>query len=355
MARGSSTSDAVQLNLFERRGPAVDARSGRDRRAPATEARPGSWAAFTRALAETLSVLGDSHKLILERKPAGVYVHAAAGTDTLRLEAVSNHYLQGADRLDRARTRRLRQLGWRPPTQAPGTGGDGGRARRGSPNWHRDLGGEVDYRAAAELLVATLRDVYDVGRPGRLTYDAFDADGRAILLPALGIDLETRDAGRPKEPAFLRPKGPDELRAAVLAALRAWTGHPDLELDKDGDLYLRRRDVSLLIRVVKDSPVIDLFSTVLRGAPPDPELLAALNELNNGHRFVEFTLTDSRVAAYAGVDAPLFVPELLTRAVGRVADAVEAVRADLRRRFAGRIAFEGDPAPRPQTEPEPVN
>ena len=56
MSRGSSTLDAVQMDLFEGRGPAGDARSGKDRRAATVpEPRPGSWPAFTRALAETLA------------------------------------------------------------------------------------------------------------------------------------------------------------------------------------------------------------------------------------------------------------------------------------------------------------
>ncbi len=134
-----------------------------------------------------------------------------------------------------------------------------------------------------------------------------------------------------------------------------WTGHSDLELGEDGDLWVKRRDVAVLIRVANEGPVVEVLSAVLRGAPPDPQLLAALNELNHGHRFVELTLADSRVVAYEAVDVPVFVPELLTRAISRIADAVEAVRTDLRRRFAGRIAFEGDPAPRPEAAPEVVN
>ena len=102
MSRGSSTLDAVQMDLFEGRGPAGDARSGKDRRAATVpEPRPGSWPAFTRALAETLAVLEDTQYLILDRKPAGIYVQVTAENAGLRIEAISNHYLEGVERCPR--------------------------------------------------------------------------------------------------------------------------------------------------------------------------------------------------------------------------------------------------------------
>ena len=358
MSRGSSSADAVQMDLFEGREATGDARSGKDRRAvKASDPRPGSWPAFTRALAETLAVLDGKQFLILERKPPGAYVQVAAQDDGgLRIEAASNHYLQGDERLDRARIRRLRQLGWLAPTHAPDTPKKTRRARKGSPNYYRDLTGEVDYGEAAGLLVATLREVYKVSRPSRLAYKAFDAKDRVILLPTLGIDPEPVSAERPEPPAQCRPKSPDELRAAVLAALKKWTGKPDLALDDDGTLTLTRNDgVSVHIGVGKETPVVDLFSTVLRGAEARLDLLEALNEINNKRRFVALTVLDSHIVACVSVDALPFVPEMVTRAVSHLADTVAATGNELRRRFAGVIAFEGEPATKPDTTPEAVN
>jgi len=206
------------------------------------------------------------------------------------------------------------------------------------------------------MLVATLREVYGVSRPSRLSYKAFDADDHVILLPTLGIDPEPPSARRPDPPAQCRPKNPGELRAAVLAALREWTGKPGLELDDDGTITLTRRDdVSVFIRVAEESPAVDLYSTVLKGAGPCPELLEALNERNIRSRFVMFTLKDARIVAYVGVDAKLFVPEILTRAVSWLANASAAARTELRQQFAGKIAFEGEPCPGPDNTPEAVN
>ena len=358
MSRGSISVDSVRTNGQEDPTPARGARPGRSRQtAPIPSPRPGSWLAFTRALAETLAVLDDKQYLILDRKPAGVYVQVAAGDDGgLRIEAVSNHYLQGDERLDRAKIRRLRALGWLAPTYVPDQPRKTKRPRKGSPNFYLDLEGEVDYAAVAGMLVATLREVYKVSRPGRLSYKAFDADDRMILLPTLGIDSQPGSTKRPDPPAQCRPTSPDDLRTAVLVALRERTGKPDLEFDDDGTLSLTRDDdVSVFIRVAEDTPVVDLFSNVLRGAEPSLELLEALNERNNKSRFVMFTLRASEIVAYTGVDAKLFVPEMLTRALGWIADASMATRTELRQLFAGKIAFEGENAPRSDNTPEAVN
>ena len=123
MSRGSSSPDTVRTDGSASCKPARSARPGRTRQAvPASAPRPGSWPAFTRALAETLAVLEEKQFLILERKRPGAYVQVAARDDGgLRIEAVSNHYLQGDDQLDRARIRRLRALGWLAPTYVPDT------------------------------------------------------------------------------------------------------------------------------------------------------------------------------------------------------------------------------------------
>jgi len=50
-----------------------------------------------------------------------------------------------------------------------------------------------------------------------------------------------------------------------------------------------------------------------------------------------------------------FHPGLLTRALTALADAVDATRAELRRRFARKLDFGDDPAPAPQPSQTTVN
>jgi hypothetical protein len=379
MPRSCSSDDTAQAGVGAGRVPArAPRRLGPPRSAPAAAARgeeapraaargarpaapagaplPRAWRVFTRALAGVLAALEDGQCLILARRQGGGYVQVAAEEGGgLRVEAVSNHYLEGSARLDRARTGRLRRLGWLPPTHAPGKKRLSRRERTGSPNFYRDLACEIDYAATAGLLVATLREVYGARSPGRLAYTAF-ADGRGdILLPTLGIEREKSGAAAAARPAPRQPGNAGELEGLVVGALKAWTGKDDWAFDGDGNLVLSRDGVGVLLRVARTLPFVDMFSTVLRDVEPSLELLEALNERNNDGRCVVLTVMGSRVVASLSVDASTFVPELLARAFAAVADTVEAARTELQRRFGGRAGLEDEPAQRPAAGPSAVN
>ena len=163
--------------------------------------------------------------------------------------------------------------------------------------------------------MTTLREVYGVRSPGRLTYKAFADGGTDILLPTLGIGRE-RPASAPAErPGPCRPKSAGELQGLVLEALKEWTGRTGQEFDDDGDLQLARGDVQVLVHVDRKIPFADVFSTVLFGVEPGAQLLEALNERNNAARCVVLTLMGTRVVASVSVDAAVFVPELFTNAL----------------------------------------
>jgi hypothetical protein len=357
MPRGSDSVHEVQPEVLADRAPAPGARSGRAKRAvPPAAPRPGSWPAFTRALAGVLAVLEDEQCLILQRTTGEGFVQVAAEAGgPLRLEAVSSHYLEGKARLDRARVRRLRQLGWLPPTHAPGKKKLTARERKGSPNFYIDLGGRVDHAAAAELLVTTLREVYGVRSPASLAYIAFADAGSDILLPTLGIGREQPSVVPEQRPVPRRPGNAGQLQGFILDALKAWTGRTGLEFDDDGDLLLSRGDVPVLLRVDRKAPFVDVFSTVLHDVEPCPELMEALNDRNNAARCVVLTLMGTRVVASVSVDAAVFVPELFKNALTALADAVEEARAELRPRFGGRTSFDGDPTPTSTTSEPRIN
>jgi hypothetical protein len=59
--------------------------------------------------------------------------------------------------------------------------------------------------------------------------------------------------------------------------------------------------------------------------------------------------------AYVGVDAKLFVPEILTRALSHLADTSASTGKELKQRFAGLMGLDDEPAPRPDATPEAVN
>jgi hypothetical protein len=57
----------------------------------------------------------------------------------------------------------------------------------------------------------------------------------------------------------------DDVRAAVVAAVRAMLGRDDLDFDAEGDIPIKRGDVMLFIRVLDDPLSVLVFAPVLVG------------------------------------------------------------------------------------------
>jgi hypothetical protein len=86
---------------------------------------------------------------------------------SLQVEAVSNAFLQGANRLSDQDEHRLRMLGWQPP------------ADQGRPNWMAVQATLVpDMAAAAQLGLDTLRTVFRVGDDDVLRLKMFSSPRR---------------------------------------------------------------------------------------------------------------------------------------------------------------------------------
>jgi hypothetical protein len=64
-------------------------------------------------------------------------------------------------------------LGWRRATEDPPELATEPGDPNGSPNFHRDVDAGEDLDAVAELIVRTLRDVYNIATPDLLHYQAF--------------------------------------------------------------------------------------------------------------------------------------------------------------------------------------
>ena len=195
-------------------------------------ARDAEWRNVTSRLAEALGCLEEGHFLFLEtRGDSACYPYyvkfAAGGGEGFRVEAVSNRFLSGWQRLDATAEGRLRRLGWRPPTDI----GDG------PANWWRCYPAGAPATDMAELVVATLRKAYEVPRPVALVYRAVSRDGEEILLPTLGIDHHKRRA---------------PLDERVDAALRDYLEVDEVIQDEDDDRPVRSGDAMVYVRVVAD-------------------------------------------------------------------------------------------------------
>jgi hypothetical protein len=150
------------------------------------------WATFTGSLASDLLRLREDDAIILHVADA-VYVQVIQLQAELRMEVRARPGSDGA----------VRALGWSPP--GPGA----------NENWNTGVAMPDDrdrYRAAAWLLVTTLRDVLGVADPATLRVKAFNVVG-AGKVTCTAVELADRDP----DPDGLNP-GLAEARAEIAAA-----------------------------------------------------------------------------------------------------------------------------------------
>jgi hypothetical protein len=143
------------------------------------------WERLTADLALCLADLTEDEYLILISKRKNYFVQfAAQGKFGMRVEAVSNAYLEAADdQLSADAYVRMGNLGWHIPNLLP----ESDHNPDGSPNFFMDLSNPVDFVAVSDLAVRTLRQVYGVGHPGNLKYKSFTSDGTQIRFPTLRV------------------------------------------------------------------------------------------------------------------------------------------------------------------------
>jgi hypothetical protein len=294
--------------------------------------RDTEWQNVTVRLAEALGCLEEGHYLCLEARADSPYhpyyvQFAADGDEGFLVEAVSNRFLTGWERLDATAEGRLRRLGWRPPTDI----GDG------PPNWWRWYPAGVPTTKMAELAVATLRKVFEVPRPVALVYRAFSRDGLEILLPTLGIEHYQR-----------RPLLDDR----VDAALREYLEIDEILRDEDGDRPVRSGDTMVFVRVVKDPGFVAVFSPVLLGITRSTALVKAVNDMNNWIRGARASVADDAVLIAAEVYDQPALESAVINAFKAVSSLANSCGAELKSRFGGNTFFD-EPAPPPDDDPEP--
>lgn len=294
-----------------------------------------AWDDLETRLAEALGALEEDQYLILSAKRGYGYVQfAAQGSFGLRAEAVSNHYLPPEHALGEAELATMRELGWNEPTRKPSEPAPEGQSM-GSPNFFHDFERPVHFADLARVAIRTLVEALHVSHPGSLEYEARDRDGSQILLPGLGLKHRVA-APKPAAPAEQTPARTREL---LLQAARQGFEDPHLEFDKDGDLAMRFGSAMVFVRVHESPHCISVFSPVLSN-PSEPEgVVARLNELNAGLRYVRLFLTGDVVFAAMEVPAVPFVAQHVLDAcveIGRVADGIDDM---LQAQFGGRTAF----------------
>ena len=306
------------------------------RAARTSSGRRQAWDEYAEVVARILDALDAGQFLILRSIDRPGFVQFAThGMHGLRAEAVSNVSLPldrqlGPDALDAA----LR-LGWRAPTGEPG--GNHERDPEGSPNYFREWPAPVPYHDVARLAIDTLTQVFDVGHPGRVRYEAYTNEGTAILLPSLGErathhDLLSEDELRPASTAV-------EVAAQVLAVLREASGNPNLQPDDDGEMAVRFGSSAVFFQVFGDPPIVRAYSPALTQVPLDPKVAIALNELNSSTAFTKWLAVDDMIVAAIDLFGDPLVDRHVVHACEVLGSTADDVDDQLQQQFGGKTFF----------------
>jgi hypothetical protein len=151
-----------------------------------------AWAEFELELSRALADLSEDEFLIIETKKDQYFVQfAGQGGFGMRMESVSNAYLDDGRRLSEEACANLQALGWNAPTNIPDHLDPEGHKPDGSPNYYLDIDIPVPYSSLATLAVKTLRGIFGAMHPGELQYRAFAEGGDGIRFPNLRIVRES--------------------------------------------------------------------------------------------------------------------------------------------------------------------
>ncbi|MBY0488825.1 MAG: hypothetical protein K2R93_03180 [Gemmatimonadaceae bacterium] len=292
------------------------------------------WREFADRLAQHVPVLGPDQVLILSEPKAHRFVQIAMqGSWGLKLEAVTDNYLESDDRLSARDEQTMRALGWTPPTLPPfdastvldlGSDAEADAEAEtddddGSPSWTMQWPAPVPHADAALLVVRTLATVFHVRHPSLLQYYAFATDGPTILLPGLGIPAEPPPM--PLEGALSRSVDTQVEEACIAAA--------DEDVRRDGEVYLLEVDgVPFRVTAEPDAGVVRILSRVMPVDEIGGNLFELMNRLNGTYLSYGYVFVRDGDVRWATelVDAPFTAPTLMN-ALQRAAEVVKGVLA----------------------------
>lgn len=293
-----------------------------------------AWASLAAALAVTLAQMEVDQYLILSvRDKPDYYVQfAQLGPSGVRVETVSNDYLEEWERLDDEAQAQLLTIGWQSPTRGKGKGRD----TDGSPNYFREWELPVSYREIADLAVRTLNEVLEVRHPGLLAYRAFAKGGVEVILPNLGLVRE-KSAVPPQLPPA--PASHERLLEQVKGVMKSVLGTDTIVTDDDDDIPVRGESVVTYVRVQKDSPVVSVFAPIIWGIGAPPDILQTVNEINSSIRFGRAIWDGKGIVLVAEVLGSPLAAEQLEMAFRVVTLFGDQYAKRLQERYGGRVAL----------------
>lgn len=293
---------------------------------------PKDWSAFAGKLAASLEQLEEHQYLVvsLRRSPDHYVQFAQGGVDGLRAETASNAILGPDEQLDDHEEDELRTLGWRDP--------DPDR-KGGSPNYYFDWSPPVPYTEVVSLAVRTFNTVLSVSHPRQLTYRAFGQGGTEIIIPTLGIPREPMNKDQQRRSEEPEAKTPEELLEQVKRVMKPILGVEEIVVDEDGDIPVRYGNVVVYVRVLKDIPLIKIFSPVVFDIGEPADILKTVNQINQDIPYAKATWNGKAIIFDADVIGVPLAASQLEHAYVAIAQLANEYAKALQERYGGRVTF----------------
>jgi hypothetical protein len=297
-------------------------------RHPDTDRRVSrDWVQFAHNLTQVLPRLEEDQFLVVSAKHGNRYLQfAGQGAWGLRVEAASNRFLKGDDRLTRQQMAWLRARGWNAPTGTPKQSTPE-RDPDGSPNYFIDFPAAAPLAELVTLVIDTMVCGYAFPYPGELTYESFDSSGRKLEFKELGLKHVSH-----------QDNSPLPLMDSLLSVFRLVTGIDDLVFDDDGELTVRYGAIWISTVLLNDK--VRLYSALLDDVSESPSLLKKLNHINDGAHRLRCFIRDETVWATLDVPAAPFIQDHLAAAMHEFSELAEGLAIALRAQFSNKTVIE---------------
>ncbi len=284
------------------------------------DAMEEAWTGFRERLADRLAGLDERSLLVglpdEELLGAAPYCQVMAEEGWLRVEAVSNEFLDEQHQLDGDQAIALVGLGFSEPEDGE------------SPNFWLDLE-QREADRAAWLVVHALRHVYAVLHPIYLEADGLEPDRVVENGPAVEEPDDT--------PRF--PESSDELLAGLQVVLRELLGTEPV-VDEDGDLVVPTEQTVFFVTIGTRMPRILVHATLVRDVVDEQRALVEVNLLNKAEFGLTFVLADGSVTVRRELPMTVLVPADVRLELGRLTSEADRWVSDLLTRVGGRAVVE---------------
>lgn len=290
------------------------------------DAMEEAWTGFRGRLADRLAGLDDGGTLIVQLPEeddllgATPFCQVLLDDGWLRVEAVSNEFLDAQHLLAGAQEQALVGLGFSEPSEEQ------------SPNFWVDVE-QREADRAAWLMVRAMREVYGVVHPIYLEADGLEPESEVSRLASL--------APQPPEDEPRIPEGVDELKEWLLVLVSDQMG-VETELDADGDIPFFTDKTVFYVTVSTRAPRILIHSTLLMDVVDEERALVEVNLLNRAEFGVTFVLHDSQVSVRRELPMGAFLPGDFRAEVHRLTTDADRWITELQDRCGGRSVSESE-------------